>query len=87
MAVAHLTEVPKPNKITFDGYKLKSPISIVLTVCSFLKFWAGLYREDDTGATCARRDQIVEADTELAGASFRDSAQEDVVPRLYCVIL
>ena len=38
------------NKMTFDKYKLRNPISIVFTACAFLTYWAGLYSGDDKEA-------------------------------------
>ena len=48
------------NKITFEGYKLRSPISIVFTVCSFLKYWAGMYKAEDKMAICMGADYLIQ---------------------------
>jgi uncharacterized membrane protein len=37
------------NKITFEGYVLKNPVTIIYIVCSFLNYWARLYDEVDAG--------------------------------------
>ena len=49
------------NKITFEKYKLKSPVSIIFTVAAFLKFWAGLFKNDDKEAIIAGAEQLLEA--------------------------
>ena len=47
------------NKITFEKYKMKSPVSVVFTVAAFLKHWAGLYDKEDREAICAGADQLL----------------------------
>lgn len=35
------------NKITFDKHVVRSPTSVIFTVCSFLMYWSGLLKEAD----------------------------------------
>ena len=49
------------NKITFEKYKPKSPVSIIFTVAAFLKFWAGLFKGDDKEAILAGAEQLLDA--------------------------
>ena len=45
---------------------MKSPISIVFTVCSVLKHWAGLYGEEDREAIRAGAEQLIKKAREMA---------------------
>lgn len=55
------------NKVTFEGYKLMSPVTVVFTVCGFLKYWAGLYSEEERGAIVAGAEQLKDSATLVAG--------------------
>jgi hypothetical protein len=68
------------NKITFDGYKMKTPISLIFTMCSFLKYWSGLYKEEEKAATEAGAEQMVQVAVKLAGGELGRPPQDPVVP-------
>jgi hypothetical protein len=38
------------NKITFEHVVVRSPIVKIVTICSFMHFWAGLYGAEDGGS-------------------------------------
>jgi hypothetical protein len=38
---------------------MRSPISLIFTMCSFLKYWAGLYKEEAKAAIETGAEQIV----------------------------
>ena len=60
---------------------LKNPISIVFTVCSFLKHWAGLYTAEDKESICAGAEQLIKKAKEMVAARSSSVVQKDV-PRL-----
>ena len=38
------------NKIIFEKYKMRYPVTILFTVYAFIKYWAGLYAYKDKEA-------------------------------------
>jgi hypothetical protein len=57
------------NKVTFDEFILKSPVTIIFTVCSIFKYWAGLYQDEDKQAIHAGVDQPRKKAAELVGGN------------------
>jgi hypothetical protein len=51
------------NKVIFDKYVLRSPITIVFVVCSFSKYWSVIYKDEDKGTIMVGKDQIMKSKT------------------------
>jgi hypothetical protein len=54
------------NQITFDKKVVRSPMVTVFATCAFLRYWAGLYNEEDKGKIVAGADQMMRKASELA---------------------
>ena len=55
------------NEITFDKKVVRSPLVIIYTMCSFLRYWAGLYGNDDSEKIKEGADQLMYKAAMLAG--------------------
>jgi hypothetical protein len=54
------------NQITFDKKVVRSPMVAAFATCAFLRYWAGLYNEEDKGKIVAGADQMMCKALELA---------------------
>jgi hypothetical protein len=54
------------NKVTFDGYTLKSPIEAAFTMCSFHLYWAGLQANDDKEKVVAGTRKLMKLAADVA---------------------
>jgi hypothetical protein len=52
-------------------------------MCSFLKYWSGLYKEEDKAAIEAGAEQIVQVVVKLAGGELGRPPQDPVI---YCIL-
>jgi hypothetical protein len=76
------------NKITFEQFILRSPVTIIFTVYSFLKHWAGLYGDEEKGANFAGADQLKRKASEVAGAgSSAENPSAARIGRSKCLML
>jgi ABC-type dipeptide/oligopeptide/nickel transport system permease subunit len=54
------------KKISFEGFVLKSPVSVIFIVCSFLNYWAGLYSEEEGMKIKMGPKQLIDKATDMA---------------------
>ena len=65
------------NRVTFDKYNLKNPVSIMFTACTLLKNWAGLYADEEKEFIRNGAQQLVQKAMEIVK---RSSANEGATP-------
>jgi hypothetical protein len=72
------------NQITFDKKVVRSPMVTVFATCAFLRYWAGLYNEEDKSKIVAGADQMMRKASELASqvAGGSRNGQTNAVGRL-----
>ena len=56
------------NKITFDKYVLRSPVTIIFTACSYLTYWARLHNGEEKGVIVAGATRLKKMAMTYAGA-------------------
>jgi hypothetical protein len=54
------------NQITFDKKVARSPMVTVFATCAFLRYWAGLYGEENKSKIVAGANQMMRKASELA---------------------
>jgi hypothetical protein len=64
---------------------MKTPTSLIFTMCSFLKYWSGLYKEEDKTAIDTGAEQMVQVAVKLAGGDLERPSQDPVVPRVLII--
>jgi hypothetical protein len=54
------------KKISFEGFVLKSPVSVIFIVCSFLNYWAASYSEEEGMKIKMGPKQLIDKATDMA---------------------
>jgi hypothetical protein len=54
------------NQITFDKKVVRSHVITIFATCEFLRYWAGLYEDDDKVKIVNETDQMMHKASQLA---------------------